>query len=115
MVHYDGTVRNANRHLLQLRYGEDGMDGGYMEFQQLPSIKPSHSTFERRFHFDTTNQRFAIHIVSTYTTVFLCPQPCNGLCKFLMCINWNVNVKHSPFSLCIGNCASTSKMTLFAT
>jgi len=60
MVHYDGTVRNANRHLLQLRYGEDGMDGAFMEFQQLPSIKPSHSSFERRFHFDTTNQRFAI-------------------------------------------------------
>lgn len=59
MVHYDGTVRNANRQLLQLRYGEDGMDGGFMEFQQLSSIKPSHSAFERRFHFDTTNQRYA--------------------------------------------------------
>ena len=57
MVHYDGTIRNANRHLVQLRYGEDGMDGAFMEFQQLPTIKPSHSAFEKKFHFDTTNQR----------------------------------------------------------
>ena len=60
MVHYDGTVCNSNRQLLQLRYGEDGMDGAFMEFQQLPSIKPSHSAFENRFHFDCTNQRWAL-------------------------------------------------------
>ena len=57
MVHYDGTIRNSNRQLLQLRYGEDGMDGAAMEFQQLPTIKPSHTSFEKKFHFDCTNQR----------------------------------------------------------
>ena len=46
MVNYDGTVRNSNRQLIQLRYGEDGMDGAYMEFQQLPTIKPSNVNFE---------------------------------------------------------------------
>lgn len=58
MAQYDGTVRNSNRQLLQLCYGEDGMDGMWMEFQQLPTIKPSHAAFERRFHFDCTNQRY---------------------------------------------------------
>ena len=58
MVNYDGTIRNSNRHLIQLRYGEDGMDGAFMEFQQLATIKPSNSAFERRFHFDCTNQRY---------------------------------------------------------
>ena len=58
MVNYDGTIRNSNRHLIQLRYGEDGMDGAFMEFQQLATIKPSNTAFERRFHFDCTNQRY---------------------------------------------------------
>ena len=57
MVRYDGTVRNSNRQLIQLRYGEDGMDGALMEFQQLPTIKPSNVNFERRFRFDCVNQR----------------------------------------------------------
>ncbi len=57
MVHYDGTIRNSNRQMIQLRYGEDGMDGAYMEFQQLPTIKPSNTKFEEKFRFDCTNQR----------------------------------------------------------
>jgi DNA-directed RNA polymerase II subunit RPB1 len=57
VVSYDGTVRNSNRQLTQLRYGEDGMDGAFMEFQQLPGIKPSHASFKRRFYFDCSDQR----------------------------------------------------------
>lgn len=57
MAHYDGTVRNSNSQLIQLCYGEDGMDGMWMEFQQLPTIKPSNTAFKRRFYFDCTNQR----------------------------------------------------------
>ena len=57
MAHYDGTVRNSNQQLVQLCYGEDGMDGMHMEFQQLNTIKPSHAAFERQFHFDCANQR----------------------------------------------------------
>ena len=63
MVNYDGTIRNSNRHLIQLRYGEDGMDGAFMEFQQLATIKPSDNAFERRFHFDCTNQRYTHNII----------------------------------------------------
>ena len=60
IVSYDGTVRNSNRHLVQLSYGEDGMDGAFMEFQQLPGIKPSNSAFKRRFYFDCSDQRCEI-------------------------------------------------------
>ena len=59
MVNYDGTIHNSSRHLIQLRYGEDGVDGAFMEFQQLATIKPSNTAFEWRFHFDCTNQRYA--------------------------------------------------------
>ena len=57
LVHYDGTVRNSNFQLIQLCYGEDGMDGALMEFQQISIIKPSHAMFKRKFHLDHTNHR----------------------------------------------------------
>lgn len=57
MVHYDGTIRNSNKQLLQLRYGEDGMDGAKMEFQVIPSIKPPDAKFEQHFKFDYHNSR----------------------------------------------------------
>ena len=57
MVYYDETVRNANRELVQLKYGEDGMDGAFMEFQELPTIRPSHSAFQERFKLDFSNSR----------------------------------------------------------
>lgn len=68
VVSYDGTVRNSNRHLVQLSYGEDGMDGAFMEFQQLPGIKPSDSAFKRRFYFDCSDQRY-MYICSTCSLV----------------------------------------------
>ena len=57
LIHYDGTVRNSNSQLIQLRYGEDGMDGALMEFQQIPIIQPSHDIFKRKFCLDPTNHR----------------------------------------------------------
>ncbi|XP_041482735.1 DNA-directed RNA polymerase II subunit RPB1-like [Lytechinus variegatus] len=57
MVRYDGTCRNSNDHLVQLRYGEDGLDGTSVEFQNLASLKPSHKAFEKRFKFDYNNER----------------------------------------------------------
>ncbi len=58
MAHYDGTARNSNRQLIQLCYGEDGMDGSRMEFQQLATIKPSNAAFEKRFYFDRTGHNY---------------------------------------------------------
>lgn len=57
MVTYDGTVRNSNGQVIQLRYGEDGLDGASVEFQQLPTLRPSNQAFEDRFKFDTSSER----------------------------------------------------------
>ncbi|XP_051155839.1 DNA-directed RNA polymerase II subunit RPB1 [Leptopilina boulardi] len=58
MVHYDGTVRNSVGQLIQLRYGEDGLCGEAVEFQNLPTIKLSNKAFEKKFKFDPTNERY---------------------------------------------------------
>ena len=58
MVKYDGTVRNQVEQLVQLRYGEDGLAGELVEFQNMPSLKPSNRVFEKNFRFDPTNERY---------------------------------------------------------
>ncbi|XP_043217204.1 DNA-directed RNA polymerase II subunit RPB1-like [Amphibalanus amphitrite] len=57
MVNYDGTLRNSVAQLVQLRYGEDGLAGEFVEFQSLPTIKLSDAAFKRKFKFETTNER----------------------------------------------------------
>ncbi|XP_074658521.1 DNA-directed RNA polymerase II subunit RPB1-like [Tubulanus polymorphus] len=57
MVKYDGTVRNQVEQLIQLRYGEDGLDATHVEFQNLPSLKPSDAAFDRRFRFNINDER----------------------------------------------------------
>ena len=57
MVNYDGTVRNSVGQLIQLRYGEDGLAGEAVEFQQLKTITLSNSSFENKFKFDPSNER----------------------------------------------------------
>ncbi|CAD5117546.1 DgyrCDS6308 [Dimorphilus gyrociliatus] len=57
MIKYDSTVRNQMEQVIQLRYGEDGLAGELVEFQTLPTIKPSDLTFEKRFKLDPTNER----------------------------------------------------------
>jgi len=56
-VRYDGTVRNQVEQVIQLRYGEDGLDATHVEFQSIPTIKPSQPIFEKKFKFDPTNER----------------------------------------------------------
>ncbi|KAH8312801.1 hypothetical protein KR044_012979 [Drosophila immigrans] len=58
MVSYDGTVRNSVGQLIQLRYGEDGLCGELVEFQNLPTVKLSNKVFEKRYKFDSSNQRY---------------------------------------------------------
>ena len=58
MVAYDGTIRNSNRYIVQLLYGEDGMAGEHIEKQEIQTIQPSHAMFNRKFYFDITNERF---------------------------------------------------------
>lgn len=48
MVKYDGTVRNSINQVVQLRYGEDGLAGENVEFQNMATLKPSHKAFEKK-------------------------------------------------------------------
>ena len=57
MVKYDATIRNSNGQMVQLRYGEDGIDGAHMESQNLNSLGIGDRTFEKRYHFTYTNER----------------------------------------------------------
>ncbi|KAG0710566.1 DNA-directed RNA polymerase II subunit RPB1 [Chionoecetes opilio] len=58
MVNYDGTVRNSVSQVIQLRYGEDGLAGEFVEFQSLPVIKLSNARFEDNYKFDLGNERY---------------------------------------------------------
>lgn len=57
MVAYDGTIRNSNRYVVQLLYGEDGMQAEHIETQDLSSLTPSNAAFNLNFYFDITNER----------------------------------------------------------
>ena len=57
MVHYDGTVRNSVGQVIQFTYGEDGLAGESVEFQTMPSVKLSDRNFEKKFKFDTDDER----------------------------------------------------------
>lgn len=46
MVRYDGTVRNSRNDIVQFLYGEDGMDGAFVEMQQFDILNLSVGQFE---------------------------------------------------------------------
>jgi DNA-directed RNA polymerase II subunit RPB1 len=49
---YDGTVRNSLGDILQFVYGEDGMDGAYIEQQKINSYHMSNWAFYDKFRVD---------------------------------------------------------------
>jgi DNA-directed RNA polymerase II subunit RPB1 len=51
-VCFDGTVRNSLGDILQFVYGEDGMDGAYIEQQQIDSYYMSDRAFNEKFRVD---------------------------------------------------------------
>ena len=57
MVKYDGSIRNQIEQLIQLTYGEDGLDACHVEFQDLPMVKPSDRIFEKKFKLDPNDER----------------------------------------------------------
>lgn len=79
MVKYDGTVRNSINQVVQLRYGEDGLAGENVEFQNMATLKPSHKAFEKKW---VTNSHKvnsqSIFSISNYkiegTWSILCPK-----------------------------------------
>ncbi|KAK7486909.1 hypothetical protein BaRGS_00021880 [Batillaria attramentaria] len=57
MVQYDGTVRDQGGQLLQLHYGEDGLDATHMEHQNIPTLSLTDKALSKRFRFETTEKR----------------------------------------------------------
>lgn len=51
-VTYDGTVRNSLGDVVQFIYGEDGMDGAFVENQTLETVRMSHQKFEQAYRVD---------------------------------------------------------------
>jgi DNA-directed RNA polymerase II subunit RPB1 len=54
MVCYDGTVRNSLGDLIQFVYGEDGMDGAFIEKQNIETFGLNHEEFEHNYRVDVT-------------------------------------------------------------
>ncbi|KAJ2926883.1 hypothetical protein H1R20_g10219, partial [Candolleomyces eurysporus] len=52
MVCYDGTVRNSLGDLIQFVYGEDGMDGAFIEKQGIETFGLSNKEFEHKYRVD---------------------------------------------------------------
>ncbi|KTW31322.1 DNA-directed RNA polymerase II subunit rpb1 [Pneumocystis jirovecii RU7] len=60
MVKYDGTVRNSLGDIIQLVYGEDGLDGVSVEYQNLDSLRLSNEEFDRRYRVDVMDPKKTI-------------------------------------------------------
>ena len=52
---YDGTVRNSLGDLVQFIYGEDGMDGAFIERQNIDTFGLNHKEFEHNYRVDVTD------------------------------------------------------------
>ncbi|KAL0061633.1 DNA-directed RNA polymerase II core subunit rpo21 [Marasmius tenuissimus] len=55
MVCYDGTVRNSLGDLIQFVYGEDGMDGAFIEKQSTDTFGLNDKEFEHNYRVDVTD------------------------------------------------------------
>ncbi|KAK7040592.1 DNA-directed RNA polymerase subunit [Favolaschia claudopus] len=55
MVCYDGTVRNSLGDLIQFVYGEDGMDGAFIEKQNVDTFACSDAAFRHDYKVDVTD------------------------------------------------------------
>ena len=55
MVNYDGTVRNSLGDVLQFVYGEDGMDGAFIERQRIETFHLNNREFEHQYRVDVTD------------------------------------------------------------
>ncbi|KAI0042209.1 beta and beta-prime subunits of DNA dependent RNA-polymerase [Auriscalpium vulgare] len=54
-VCYDGTVRNSLGDLIQFVYGEDGMDGAFIERQHIDTFDLNDREFEHNYRVDVTD------------------------------------------------------------
>lgn len=42
---------------IAFRYGEDGLDGMWVENQSMPSMKPTNALFEKEFKLDLSDEK----------------------------------------------------------
>jgi DNA-directed RNA polymerase II subunit RPB1 len=59
-THYDGTSRNANNEIIQFLYGEDGMDGVWIEDQKLDLMTYDSKSFDKTFKHDYQTEDYGI-------------------------------------------------------
>lgn len=52
------------------RYGEDGLDGMWVENQSMPSMKPTNALFEKEFKLDLSDEKF-VFLLLLDSQVFL--------------------------------------------
>ncbi|KAJ7293955.1 DNA-directed RNA polymerase II, subunit 1, partial [Mycena rebaudengoi] len=57
MVCYDGTVRNSLGDLIQFVYGEDGMDGAFIEKQGVDTFALNDEQFRHNYRVDVTDEK----------------------------------------------------------
>lgn len=62
MAKYDGTVRNSLGDVIQFVYGEDGLDGGHIEPQNVDIIACSNEEFERKVRVDVMDSAKSIPV-----------------------------------------------------
>jgi len=58
MVRYDGTVRNGRGDIIQFLYGEDGMDGAFVESQSLSLLSYSRAELDEIYHYHPNDLNF---------------------------------------------------------
>lgn len=58
MVRYDRTVRNGSSQVVQFLYGEDGMDGRWVELQEFPSWHLKPDKFKKVYEWDIDEEGF---------------------------------------------------------
>jgi hypothetical protein len=83
MVCYDGIVRNSLGDLIRWIYGEDGVDGAFIEKQTIETIELNDRDFERNYHVDVLPSITSTRPVSTSppTTPRLPPSSALTTCR----------------------------------
>ena len=62
MCQYDGTVRTSEGNVVQLLYGEDGLDATFIEKNTFSSVACSEEAFRAKFDLgDVADPRFGVH------------------------------------------------------
>eukprot|EP00446_Apocalathium_sp_SHHI-4_P036444 CAMPEP_0177312394 /NCGR_PEP_ID=MMETSP0368-20130122/10862_1 /TAXON_ID=447022 ORGANISM="Scrippsiella hangoei-like, Strain SHHI-4" /NCGR_SAMPLE_ID=MMETSP0368 /ASSEMBLY_ACC=CAM_ASM_000363 /LENGTH=1657 /DNA_ID=CAMNT_0018771443 /DNA_START=18 /DNA_END=4992 /DNA_ORIENTATION=+ len=59
-IAYDGTSRNANEDIIQFLYGEDGMDGLWVEDQTLEIMTYDNASLEHTFKHDHRSEKYGV-------------------------------------------------------